>query len=250
MKELLVSILLALPACSYAQDLTKASLETMPGPDNIKAEAADSELAARPDAQKIMSELSATLHLSSKQEERLSSAINKKTSEFDKQMKEYDKNSAEEKKWRYKMNENRHSMALINRNMPDVIREFLDDDQRQNYDGMLEAGKKPAVTAVEPAQTAGDAGAAKPLKKRRLVRRKKIPAADTESAGPAEDEAGQVMVDKEQGAAQPGLKKRRVLKKKTRQPAPAEDLGPAEPAGAKPTGQEAAPAQEDAGSYP
>ena len=236
MKKLVISVLLALPACVYAQGLNKANLEAMPGLENMKAEALEAEPAARPDSQRIMSELATALHLSSKQEDRITAAINKKTSEFDKQMKEFERNAAEEKKWRYKMNENRHAMTLINRNLPDVIREFLDDDQRQTYDELLEARRKPAEAAE------GGDGAAKPVKKRRLVKRKKP------AAVPAEDEAGQVVVDKE--TPPPGLKKKRVLKKKPVRPAPAEDFDDSEPAGASPTGQEAAPEEEDPGSYP
>ena len=240
MKTLFISVLLALPACASAQGLSKANLEALPGLENMKAEAAETEPIARPDSQKIMSELASALQLSSKQEDRISAAINKKTAEFDRQMTEFDRNSAEEKKWRYKLNENRHAMSVINRDLPDVIREFLDEEQRQNYDAMLEARNKPAA-AVEPDQ-AGNGGAVKPVKKRRLIKRRKP------AAVPAEDEAGQTMVDKE--APQPGLKKRRVLKKKPARPASAGDFGEAGPAGASPTGQEAVPEEEDPGAYP
>ena len=72
-----------------------------------------------------------------------------------------------------------------------------------------------------------------------MLRRKKLPAAD--------EDAGQVMVDKDSGAAQPALRKKRVLRKKA--PAQGTDAPADEPAGSKPTGKEAA-AEEDAGSYP
>lgn len=231
MKKLLMFALLALPAGAYCQ-----GLEESPDGKGGKAEAADlSEPVQRPDSGKIMSELSTALRLSSKQEERISAAVRKKTALFDKMMKEFDRNSAEEKKWRYKMNANRYEMVKLNRELPDAIREFLDDEQRQGYDEMLEA-RKPAAPELKP-EPAAEEGAPRPVKKKRLIKRKKAAAAVR-----GEDEAGEVMVDKEAGA-QPG-KKKRVLKRK---PAPSEDEGPA---GAAPTGKEAAPAEEDAGSYP
>jgi len=90
------------------------------------------------------------------------------------------------------------------------------------------------------------------VKKRRVLKRKKVVtgAEPAPAAVPAEEEAGQVMVDKEPAAPQPAARKKRVLRKKAAPAAPAADMGPGEPAGAKPTGQEAPPAEEDAGSYP
>ncbi len=239
MKKLLILALLALPAAAWSQELSKADLEETPA---AKAAAAESlEPVQRPDAQKIMSELSAALRLSSKQEDRISSAINKRTAQFDKLLKEYEKNLAEEKKWRYKMNASRYEMVKMNRELPDAIREFLDDDQRQSYDELLEA-KKPDAAAVEQAP-AGDEAAAKPVKKKRLIRRKKLPAGE---AAAAEEEAGQTMVDKDTQPAPRKMKK--VLRKK---PAPrAEAVEAEEPAGAAPTGQEAPAEEGDAGSYP
>ncbi len=253
MKTLLVSFLLALPAAVSAQDLNNADLDSLPGSAAMKAAAAEDAAAPvqRPDADKIMAELSSSLRLSSKQEERISAAVNKKSAEFDKLMKEFEKNSVEEKKWRYKMNETRHRMQTITRDLPDTVRDFLDDEQRQTYDGMLEAGNKPApaeAPALGQGRPAPEAGAVKVLKKRRVLRRRK-PAA----AAPAEEEAGQVMVDKEPAGAKPPVKKRRVLRRKAvpaPAAAPAEDIPAGEPAGAQPTGKEAPPAEEDAGSYP
>lgn len=269
MKTLLVSFLLALPAAAAAQDLNNADLENLPGLAAMKAAAAEDNAGPvqRPDAEKIIAELSTSLRLSSKQEERVSSAIGKKSAEFDKLMKEFEKNSAEEKKWRYKMNETRHAMQTITRDLPDTVREYLDDEQRQTYDGMLEAKARPTraeTPALEPGRPAPEAGAVKPLKKRRVLKRKKIAPAGAESTGPeaaapaaaaapAEEEAGQVMVDKEPAAAKPPAKKRRVLRKKAvpaPAAAPAEDIETGEPAGAQPTGKEAPPPEEDAGSYP
>lgn len=242
MRKLLILALLSLPAAVYSQELSQAELAEAPAAKTAGPGEADSaEPVARPDAQKIMSELSAALRLSSKQEERLSSAINKKMGEFDKLMKEFDKNSAEEKKWRSRMNSNRYEMLKLNREMPDTIREFLDDDQRQSYDELLLAGKGGPGSAAVEQSPAGEGGAGKPAKKKRLVKRRKLP---PPSAGPGDEEAGQVMVDKE---PQPAPRKKRVLKRK---PVPAEPAEAAEPEAAKPAAKEAAPVEEDAGSYP
>lgn len=235
MRKLIISALLLLPAAAYSQGLSKTDLEAMPGPGEPRGEAVQ-----RPDARKIMSEISAALRLSSKQEDRIGAAVRKKTAEFEKLMKEYDRNAAEEKKWRFRMNENRYSMLKINKDMPDLVREFLDDEQREAYDAMLEASKKPAAEAVEAAEAAE---APKPARKKVLVRRKKGAAA---AAPAAEDEAGQVMVDKE--APRPGMKKKRVLKKKAAA-APAPAPAP-EPAAEPEAGEPAEDYGEDVGTYP
>jgi hypothetical protein len=231
MRKLIISALLLLPAAAYCQGLSKTDLEAMPGLGAPRGEAVQ-----RPDARKIMSELSSALRLSSKQEDRIGAAVRKKTAEFEKLMKEYDKNAAEEKKWRFKMNENRYAMLKINKDMPDLVREFLDDEQREAYDDMLEAAKKPAAEA-------GEADAApKPARKKVLVKRKKGAAA----APAAEEEAGQVMVDKE--TARPGLKKKPAPKKKAA-PAPAPVRAPK----AQPEPEDEEPIEDygdEAGSYP
>jgi hypothetical protein len=228
MIKTILSALLLLPAAAYSQELSKIDLEAMPGLGETRGEAVQ-----RPDSRKIMSELSSALRLSSKQEDRIGAAVRKKTAEFEKLMKEYDQNAAEEKKWRFKMNENRYAMLKINKDMPDLVREFLDDEQREAYDAMLAAARKPAAADEEAA------AAPKPARKKVLVRRKKGAAA---AAPGAEEEAGQVMVDKE--AARPALKKKRVLRKKAA-PAPAPAPAP-EPEAEEPIEDYG----EDAGSYP
>lgn len=235
MKTLLILALLSLPSAVCGAAPKKTSLEDSPV---IK----DSDLlepVQRPDSQKIMSELSTALRLSVKQEQRISAAVAKRTAAFDKLMKEFDRNSAEEKKWRYKMNANRYEMIKLNRELPDAIRDFLDDEQRESYDEMLAAERKSEAAATGSPQEGEEAPeAAAPVKRKVLVKRRKlVPAVQSE------DETGQVMVDQE-AAVQPAPRKRKVLKKK---PAPAEAE---ERAGARPTGKEAPVEEEDAGSYP
>jgi hypothetical protein len=273
MKSLIISALLAVPAAVFAQE-ARPELTNLPALDEQQSEPMESvEPVQRPDADRIISETSSALRLSSKQEERISAAVNRKTEEFDKLMKDYDKSAVEEKKWRYKMNDARHAMQKINREMPDTVREFLDDEQRQSFDGIVAAKKRPAAppTAVETAAPAANEGAVKPLKKKRVLRRKKLPAGGAMPAGSsgsaapaaavpaADEEAGSVMVDKEPAAVQPAPRKKRVLRKKVAAAAapaapaqaPAEDImaDEPEPAGAKAAGKEA-PAEDEGGSYP
>jgi len=242
MNNLLLALSLLFPAGAWAAKAADESLAVLPAMGEAETAAlAPQDPLQRPDAQKIMAELSQALKLSNRQEERLAKAVNRKSEEFDDNMEKYAKNSAEEKKWQAKMTMNRDAMTRINSGMPDLIREYLDDEQRQSYDEILAAKNKPAP-AVEPAASGLDDGALQPKKKKRLVRRKKLAA----GALPAGEEAGSVMVDK---APAPAGKKKRVLRKKAAAPSPEADL-PSEPAGAAPTGKEAPVEEEDAGSYP
>ena len=257
MKKLFI-LTLALAAAPAAAQGGRPDLDSLPGLSDAKMEARAAAMEAqepvqRPDADRVIAETSSALRLSSKQEERIPSAVNKKTAEFDKLMKEYEKSSAEERKWRYKMNDARHAMQKIHRELPDTVREYLDDEQRQEFDELVAESRKPAPRPEAPAVEAappGDEGAAKPvLKKKRRLKKKAPNAVRGVPAGavPAEEEAGQVMVDQDTGA-RPMPKKRR-LKRKAPPPAEAPAAPAEEPAGAKPTGKEAA-AEEDAGSYP
>ncbi len=241
MKKLIVCAALALLAPSVKAE--EQLLTGLPGIDAVAPAPAVEADIQRPDSQKVLADLGADLRLSAKQEQRIKAAVDKKSKNFDKLFKEYDKTSAEEKKWRFKANELKYEMTRISKDLPDAIREFLDEDQRQTYDAMLAARKKPAEAPAEVSV---------PVKKRKLVKRKKAKAVG-ESAAPVspdmEEEPGQVVVDKAPAAP----RKKRALKKKATPSVqePIEDIMADEPAGAKPTGKEApADADEDAGSYP
>ena len=278
MKKMMIAAMLACPfAFAGAQDSSPAN---EPQEEYV-------ETAQRPNSQKIMLELS-SLRLSSKQEARLTEVIEKKAKEFDKLMKEYDKTSAEEKNLRYKVSAQRQGLLQINRSIPDLIKDSLDEEQRQGYSAILDAKNKSAPKdepgAAGAASVADESAAPKPVKKHRVLKKKRrlpvpaeaaveaappssseqeepakegagaIPAApDQAAAAPAEEEPGSVMVDKEQGPIEPPVhKKKRVLKKKAAVPAkaaaPAEDIMANEPA--QPAGQLPPAAEEDAGSYP
>lgn len=233
-------------------------LPGLPGMQEDAAAAAAEAGIQRPDSQRVLAELTAELRLSAKQEERITDAVDKKSREFDKLLKEYDKVSAEEKKWRFKGNELKYRMNTINKGMPDLIRDFLDDDQRQNYDVMLAAKDKPAQAKVNQEEPAAVSNTLQPAKKKRLIRRKKLPRAGTDSsampsqapgdAALSDDEPGLTMVDKEPAAP----RKKRVLRKKSAVAASRTQTGdtPGGSAGAAPADKAAPAAEEDAGSYP
>lgn len=254
MNRLLILTLLALPAAAAAQGLSTASLDEAAPAAAAEEPAAEAPL-KRPDAPAMMAELSSALRLSSKQEERISAAIGRKTKEFDKLMKDYEKNSAEEKKWRARTNESRYGLQKINRGMPDLVREFLDDEQRQAFDRLLEARRKPAPAAAEVAPAPSGQGPAKPARKRKLVRRRKLKGAPgarpaAPPAGAAEE--GGVVVDKDiVPVAQPPEPRKKAAKKRPSAAAQEEEPAPEPPAdeSALPA-QEPEPEEEDAGSYP
>lgn len=271
-KTLILSALIFSAAGVKAQDFLP---EGLPGLSDDPAQAG----IQRPDAKRIISELSPALRLSSKQEDRIGGAITKKSKEFDKLLKEYDKAAAEEKRCREKVETLKSRMRNINKSIPDVIKDQLDDEQIQNFNDILEARKKRAG-AENPAgaeiKEGGRPAGAGPAKKKKLIRKKKKrPAAGRsadQDADPAEaavgaagsvsapeEEPGTTMVDSEQSAEPrlPARKKKKVLKKKARPAAPveapAEDAAEDEPAGAAATGREVpeeAPADEGVGSYP
>mgnify|MGYP001614336053 CR=1 FL=1 len=149
MKKTFIFMALAWPVAvrageALAQGLPGMSLdapaaESTTPPSCFARESSASAQFQRPDADRILSDLSAELRLSSKQEERITEAVDRKGKDFDKLLREYDKAAAEEKKWRYKVNELKYGMNGISKGIPDVIREFLDDDQRQNFFDALTA---------------------------------------------------------------------------------------------------------------
>lgn len=226
----------------------------------------------RPDSKRIMTGLSPALRLSSKQEERIGGAITKKSKEFDKLLKEYDKAAAEEKRWQEKVEALKSKMRDLNNSLPDVIRGYLDDEQEQNFDGMLEARKK-RLAETQGKSPDGAAVQQPAKKKKKLVKKKKkksaeqaaeqgeAPAAGPDGAapvaGPGEEEPGTTMVDSEKSAepAAPVKKKKKVKKKvKAAAPAepPAEEPAAEEPSAPADNGGDAPEEEEggDAGSYP
>ncbi len=240
MKLLLISAML-LTGTLRAQELSDAE-SAEPGAGRGATAAGPS--VRRPDPQSIMSDLSGALRLSSKQEDRIAAAVKKEASEFDRLLKEYEKCTAEEKKWRLKANEARYRMLKINRDLPDLIREFLDDEQRESYAQLLEAQEKEQPPAAKPQPAAGKPQP--PARKKKLVRRKKAPA----PAQPPAEEEGGVIVDNDGPKAPP---KKGSLKN----PAPGPELPPGEvgyPPGSRNNPAAAAIAEQgddaEVGSYP
>jgi len=174
----------------------------------------------RPDSARILNSISADLKLSSKQEEKIAKAMDRKTKDFDKTLADYEKNMKELKKFEYKVNELKYEMLKINKALPDVIREFLDDEQKIKFDEKL----NPKPAKEEPKELKGGKAGGTP-------------------AGTG---------------AQPKKKKRVLVRKKKAQPKAAQPSGagvqtpkaPPEPAGQPEDSPEEPPAEEDGVYYP
>lgn len=122
------------------------------------------------DPDMIVSHLTMPLRFSSKQENRIKSALKNVEKKFSKLIREHSLAVAEAQKWRFEINDLRYEMNKLNKTVPDVIRPFLDSEQREKFDQMLGLGQK--KTALKKA-----AGADKPIRKRReRIRKKKLPA--------------------------------------------------------------------------
>ncbi len=145
----------------------------------------------RPEARGVIADIGARLRLSAKQEERISAAVQKQTREFDRIFKEYETAAAEEKKWRYRMNEHRYKLSLISRGVPDLIREYLDEEQREAFDTLLDERRRPAAEAKKAAAAAEEKAVETktPAKKKVLVKKKKAPAAKARPAPAAPEPA-------------------------------------------------------------
>jgi hypothetical protein len=263
MKGFLFAAALLLAAGVFAGDEAPGLL---PGLDESRGQAGEAAPLQKPEPGKIMAELSATLRLSSRQEERLNKALTKKTKEFEDQLAQHVKNSAEEKKWRAKAEANRQAMEKINSGLPALVKEYLDDEQRDAYDNLLESRRQREEQAAAAAREVKSPVAAReapqPAGKKRVLRRKgeAAPAvpARAKAAGSApkarpkaalapaqpEEEEGGVMVER-----QPAAKPKPRLKRKVRRPAPQPaQQEPAEEPEAEP---EPAPEPEDDSSvYP
>ena len=100
----------------------------------------------RPEADRIVLSISTKLKLSTRQEERIANALKKEMRKFDKTFDAYQEAEEKEKKWRYKMNDLRHDMLSINMGISDVIRDYLDEEQRETFDKMVEQRMAPKKT--------------------------------------------------------------------------------------------------------
>jgi hypothetical protein len=273
MRKTFVLAVLLLPGLSLsAQELPPG----LPGISSGDTPAAEEAAIQRPDAIRILADLGPELRLSASQEQRITKVVDKKGEEFDVMFGEYEKAEAEEKQWRYKVNDLKHRLGGINGSIPDGIRDLLDDEQRQNFDTLLEARRNPQPAAPSEAVSGTNpetsVAAPKHLKKKRLIKRKKLPPAGAAAAMPAQSapaaavpvgEDGQTMVDNDSSPVRkPARKKRRVLRRKITPAAPVVPAAPAapaaapavaapsEPAEAAPAPEETPAAEEDAGSYP
>lgn len=139
----------------------------------------------RPEARAVIADLGGRLKLSGRQEERISGAIQKQTREFDRLFKEYEAAAAEEKKWRYRMNEHRYRLSLISRGIPDLVREYLDEEQREAFDDLLEERRKPVAELKQASPAQEKPAEAKPRPRKKVLVRRKKPAASKARPAPA-----------------------------------------------------------------
>lgn len=276
---LIVSALFLFAGPAMAEDIT------LPGLPGMKAEAPaqaqpEEEIVQRPDAETVVTGLGA-LRLSAKQEGRITNAINKRSMEFDKLLKEYDRTLEMDKETHERIKALKQELAAAGKGMPELVKEFLDEDQLQAYDSILAEQNKPIVpeVKVEEKPAPVPVKAAKTHKKRRLVKRKRLPppaAVEGQEAGmdeapggaaseaaSSEEGAGAGLGDEEaaDGRKAPAPhKKKTVLKKKVAAPRPPEesadspdasgDGGDTEPAAAAPAAKKSPAASAEEGSYP
>jgi hypothetical protein len=92
-----------------------------------------------------------------------SASASKKEREPDAPLKECYKVYAEEKQWLQRGAELKDQMMDLNEEIPDAIRNLLDDYQRQIYDAMLKEGDDPAVPEIKQAP---------PSQKKRISKKK------------------------------------------------------------------------------
>ena len=111
----------------------------------------------RPEADRIVLSISTKLRLSTKQEERIVDVLKKETRKFDKTFDAYQEAEEKEKKYRAEMNNLRHDMLSINMGISNVIRDYLDEEQKEAFDRMIEQRMVPKKA---------------PKKKKRVKRRK------------------------------------------------------------------------------
>ncbi|MFH1619552.1 MAG: hypothetical protein ABIG11_06565 [bacterium] len=154
-----------------------------------------------PSADKIVSDISMPLRLSSRQEERIKSALKSLQKKFRRLDKDFKEASSEARKWRFRANDLRYEMLKLQKTIPDIVRPLLDPEQKERYDAMLApaaprtalpgfAPQQEDPAAVQPAKQAKPAAV---KKKRRVRRRKKVPAVK-KPANPA-GEAAPVQID-------------------------------------------------------
>lgn len=125
----------------------------------------------KPDSEEIVSYLTMPLRFSSKQENRIKSALKNIEKKFGKLSREHALAVAEVKKWRFKINDLRYRMNKLNKTVPDVILPLLDSEQREKFNQMLAQGQKKKVLKK------ASAGAGKTIrKKRERTRKKNLPA--------------------------------------------------------------------------
>lgn len=139
MKKLILLMgIILLPLSAVKGEVMTASLKDPMEKRNLKIR--------RPEADRIVLSISTKLKLSTRQEERIANALKKETRKFDKAFDAYQDAEEKEKKWRFEMNDLRHDMLKINMGISDVIRDYLDEEQKEAFDKMTEQRMAPKKT--------------------------------------------------------------------------------------------------------
>ena len=144
----------------------------------------------RPEADRIVLSISMKLRLSTKQEERIEDALKKETRKFDKTFDDYQEAEEKEKKWRAEMNDARHDMLMINMGISNVIRDYLDEEQKEAFDKMVEQRMTPKKKAPKKKKRVKRRKVRKPVKTRKARPVKKVRAPKLELLESTPDEDG------------------------------------------------------------
>ncbi|MBU4491321.1 MAG: hypothetical protein KKD69_02550 [Euryarchaeota archaeon] len=162
-KTILLMGIILLPAGVISGEVIREPLRDPMENRNLKI--------SRPEADKIVLSVSTKLKFSAKQEERITDALKKETSKFDKTFDDYRIAEEKEKKWRSEMNNLRYEMFRINMGIPNVIRDYLDEEQKEAFDRMIEEKMAPQK--------------ALPKERKRIKRKRVKKAVKTETNKPA-----------------------------------------------------------------
>lgn len=202
------------------------------------------------DASRVVSDLTMPLKFSSRQEERVKSALQDVEKEFGKLEKEHQAAREEARKWRYKINDLRHEMLKLTKTIPDAIRPLLDPEQREKFDAMIEqaqeAKRREQQVSQEP--PAGDIPPGQPVRRKRRVKR---PVSGQPAAQePSLQEQG-VVTEGPVQETQPVRRRKKIRKPVLEQSQPETPVPP----GSEPTGRQMPPQGEGteeipSGSYP
>jgi hypothetical protein len=180
-KMILIMGIVLLPITAIHGEVRTGSLRDPMEKRNLKIR--------RPEADRIVLSISTKLKLSTRQEERIADALKKETRKFDKTFDAYQAAEEKEKKWRSEMNELRHDMLSINMGISNVIRDYLDEEQRESFDKMVEQRMTPKKKVSKKKKRVKRRRVRKPVKTRkaRPVKKVRTPKPELLESSPDDD---------------------------------------------------------------